>query len=331
MKYVLLLIGILSNTLSQGQVLIFADKIFAAAYLSQDSMDGYFDQINELDMKLQLRDTNQYKGDRRILLEEYRKDFQNEVTEFDDAYRRQLSQLFKEIFHEIKSVNDQILPDTIILVALNGRHFGPTGVYTRGQAIAIPMHVLKTTDSEEFRDIMYHEMFHILSRIHEPLGAELYGLIGFEELNAPIVFDSSDQSMILLNPDGLRDNYTISLELADTVLQVIPVIYSKVDHYKPEWETFFQYLDFQLIPISNHGDHYRAVSIDEAKQLNQMELMSAYFDRITQNTQYIIHPDEILADNFMYLFQSEEIVKDRDNTLLSAIKQSLIDYKPNQN
>ena len=36
------------------------------------------------------------------------------------------------------------------------------------------------------------------------------------------------------------------------------------------------------------------------------DAMPSFFDQIKYNTQYIIHPDEILADNFMILAMSKK-------------------------
>jgi hypothetical protein len=60
-----------------------------------------------------------------------------------------------------------------------------------------------------------------------------------------------------------------------------------------------------------------------------------FFEKITSNTDYIIHPDEIIADNFMYLMMREKkngLIRSfsKDGTeLLRNIKNILIDESMN--
>ena len=74
--------------------------------------------------------------------------------------------------------------------------------------------------------------------------------------------------------------------------------------------TLFDYLKFDLlivevknnetIPVYNNGNNLRFVTSRQGKL--------AYIEKIGQNTKYIIHPEEILADNFVIMVNKQQMV-----------------------
>jgi hypothetical protein len=83
------------------------------------------------------------------------------------------------------------------------------------------------------------------------------------------------------------------------MVKAIPLITSKSKVYDPKKPNFFDYLHFDLYSLDNKGDHYMAKSTTTGQTLLPMQSTPTFFTKIKDNTQYIIHPDEIMADNFM--------------------------------
>jgi len=68
---------------------------------------------------------------------------------------------------------------------------------------------------------------------------------------------------------------------------------------------FFDYIDFSLYKVSiQHGVKVNT-NTDGNSTIN-MDNIPDFFEKITTNTGYIIHPDEIIADNFMYIMMREK-------------------------
>lgn len=105
----------------------------------------------------------------------------------------------------------------------------------------------------------------------------------------------------LTNPDAYLNKYYINIQIEDDTLQRLPLVLLdiNIDGIEPE-KDFVDYIDFQLV-ITKVND----ANIDELLFLDE-EDMDYYLDKIGHNTEYIIHPDEILADNFVLLVNNSE-------------------------
>ncbi len=73
---------------------------------------------------------------------------------------------------------------------------------------------------------------------------------------------------------------------------------------------FFDSMDFRLLVLDEAGGRFRPSVLPDGKPrlLNPAEVPD-YLDQIGRNTGYIIHPEEILADNFVLLVNGKSPVK----------------------
>ncbi len=195
------------------------------------------------------------------------------------------------------------LPESILMIHTTGKEEGHAA-YTRGAAIVLPDKVLAYPPAE-FDRILVHELFHVLSR-HQPLlRSELYAIIGFQTC-PPIDLPPSLMDRRLTNPDApLVDSY-IELAAGGNTYFAAPVLYASVKEYDPKvGGTLFKYLTFRLMVIEKYEGQWRPVMKGEQPVVIDAAKEPAYFDKIGRNTKYIIHPDEILADNFVHLVMGE--------------------------
>ena len=97
------------------------------------------------------------------------------------------------------------------------------------------------------------------------------------------------------NPDFRHDSYatfTINGEKKDCCM----VIYSTRPY---EGGSFFQYLNIGLVPIDKNT--CKAIEKEGKAVVYSINEASDFYDRMGRNTQYIIDPEEVLADNFSLL------------------------------
>jgi hypothetical protein len=89
--------------------------------------------------------------------------------------------------------------------------------------------------------------------------------------------------------------------------QAVPILYASVENYDPtSGKSFFSFLEFRLMLVTTRGNKTLPLTRDNEPVLVDARKLPAYFEQIGRNTGYIIHPEEILADNFMHLVHEKE-------------------------
>lgn len=200
------------------------------------------------------------------------------------------------------------LPPTIRLVRTTGDEEA-NAAYTRGAAMVLPPKVLKY-DSVQLDRLLAHELFHILSRHDGAVRAKLYRIIGFEVCE-PIELPPSLAPQRITNPDAPRIDCTISLVGANGKTYVgAPVLYSSTKQYDAKkGGTLFQSLLFRLLVVEQRGGRWEPVIVKGQPVVINPREEQAFLDKIGKNTNYIIHPDEIMADNFVRLVMADQGVQ----------------------
>ncbi len=286
------------------QQIIFADKNQAAEIISKDNTEQFFERINTIDMSIQLKKDFDKNLNKKKILDEYKESLKNGVLDFTDNEKDFVRNIFVDAIRLCNNLSSSVFPKSIHLIKSDGNRYGPSVYYTRENAIIIPQNVLKEQNPQRFLSTMLHEIFHIYSRYNPEKRKALYELIGFKKAASKIKYNSFTMERYLTNPDGIDFDYLIDLETKKgEKVQAIPLIYSNKDSYNPEITTFFAYVSFGLIEVKFKNGTYW---IPEDNRPNDVTQYTNFYTQIGENTGYIIHPDEILADNFIYLAKATE-------------------------
>lgn len=300
---VLLCLGQCRNNAAPEQRSVFAsvqflDSTEAASRVVQDRQEVFFEKINALDMALQLGQLSKGSTARDSLIGEYRLFLQEDVLSFTAPEKQRLSQLYTEALQLCRAISPTLFQnDTIALLKTRGRYYGPAVYYTREKNIVIPETELQTASDATLKRVLLHELFHIHSRYHPAQKAALYQLIGFYPLKQPLEWPESLDSALLLNPDGIDRQWGIRLQMADgAIVQAFPLTFylPPSTQYPP---SYFDYLNFRLFVLQEQDGRLML----EAKDDTLRRIPADFYAQIGTNTDYIIHPDEILADNFALL------------------------------
>ena len=212
-------------------------------------------------------------------------------------------------------------PQVIYVVKTTGNEEGGAP-YTRGPALILPKGVLTPNRPLDPR-LVSHELFHILSRANPGLRDRLYQAIGFEKC-AEIAIPETLQGRKITNPDAPANDHCIRVQVAGADVWAVPILFSRTDKYDVKrGGEFFQYMQFQLLLVDRPGDSPVAKPLSEGSQprLVDVQQVTGFFEQVGRNTQYIIHPEEILADNFVDLVlqdrqvPSPEILKKMQDVL----------------
>ncbi len=181
----------------------------------------------------------------------------------------------------------------IYFIKTTGDEEGGAAGYTRQNFIVLNDNALSAPD-ENLAQLISHELFHIMSRNNENFRNDMYNIIGFEVANSVTVPDQL-KDLRMTNPDApawdsfitLRDNN------GDTG-EYLMITYAKKSY---DGGSFISYLNVGFLRV-------KGTDIREVDYVNGDPVISIYgdftdfYEQVGNNTNYTIHPEEILADNF---------------------------------
>jgi hypothetical protein len=290
------------------------DSTAASQAILVDKYDRFFERVTPSEMSIQMKQP--LTPGNTVSLETFKTFLQKDVSSFTPKESQWVADVMKKVFETCNSISPGIYPDSLLIIKTKGNHYGDDVYYTRGNCIIIPANIFKKSDRAAFTATMYHEVFHVYSRLHPEKRKQLYRLIGFEDVgydNLEIPQPLKDQ--VLFNPDGVDFGQKISLKISETAtIQAIPVIYASNNGYTRSKSSFFSYLEFNLFKITPlPGGKWKVeTDADGLSSPLQIPQIPDFYKQIKDNTTYIIHPDEILADNFSF------IMLDKDGKQISS-------------
>jgi hypothetical protein len=188
-------------------------------------------------------------------------------------------------------------PGAIWIIKTTGREEIPS-FYTRQNAVIIPRQDM----GEAGPDVLTHELFHILSRQNPELRRKLYGIIGFTRINE-VTPPEEWRSRHFTNPDGNQNGWLITLTNQNQVIQAVPELYSPVEFDPAKTVNPFGF--FRLLVVTNSGERWSPKLAGGHAQLLHEREVQGFYEQIGRNTRYVIHPDEILAENFVLLINGD--------------------------
>lgn len=271
----------------------FSNSIFRFATRAEGQMlitelDDYTRNWNQFDIDVRLQKP---QGRKSQLLQ-----FAMEQTlNWSDAEKERISKAMKSLDAEIKKQSYNLdFPKEIIFVKTTQKEEGNTEAYTRVNWIAIGEHALKEASDTDLKYLVAHELFHLLTRQNSNFKKDIYKVIGFTVIEKEIIFPSDLAEIRISNPDISRYDSYGTFTIGGQKQYCTMVIYTDRPY---DGKTLFDYLKVGLVPLN--GDFVPVqkagktiiYALDEAKD---------FYTQVGKNTNYLIHPEEIMADNFAF-------------------------------
>ncbi len=290
--------------LSDNHKILLLDSLSAAKTIVKDDVEHFFDKITPVDMMIQMGKEFPEKTSRESIIDDYKKFIQADVLSFTKEEADFLAKILMEAFDLCQKADIQYFPEELKLIKTHGKHYGNDTYYTRENVIVIPKQALKKKDSDIFLKVMLHEISHVITRLNPSLKSELFATIGFKKITQPLIFNDSLQQRLLTNPDGIEFNWMTELTVSNGQnVKAIPLIYANESGYKKNKKEFFNYMGFNYFEISASSDGksmiVQTIGNQQKSTLNTEGINDLFHQKF--NTDYIIHPDEIIADNFSIL------------------------------
>ena len=272
-------------TLTEGQQLLEANHEF-------------YNSMNQNNIDWRMRKTG-------ATLNELKDFAQTCVRDFTDEEKAAITRAIASIEETLNTMGATLpFPDDIAFVRTTMEEEGNASAYTHKTEIYIGERILQkgiphdgddeaTTESNRlyFNYAIAHELFHCLTRNSPKFRSQMYSLIGFTTMGSDLTFSPDIQNNILINPDVEHiDNYaefTINGEKRNCELLVLftktwAEAYAEVG----DEASFFDFNQAVLVPIDALDTYY---PIDEVPD---------FWEVVGRNTDYVIAPEECLADNF---------------------------------
>jgi len=235
------------------------------------------------------------KLDREVSQEEFLSFAASHVVEWEQKEIEMASQAIKTAHRELSLSGVNLdLPEIILLVKTTGQEEGGAA-YTRQNAIIMP--------GDSFSvDGLLHELFHVMTRHAPHIRKPLYAIIGFRPCSEVEIPDSFLTRKIT-NPDAYHNNFFIEISVDGKSAKAIPFIYSETDQYKGG--NLFEYLTIKLMAIEERDGNTLPLLDDGEPVLLDFSQVTNFHEQIGQNTGYIIHPEETMAENFVFMIRGK--------------------------
>jgi hypothetical protein len=194
-------------------------------------------------------------------------------------------------------------PSAIPFIKTSGIEEGNAS-YTRQNAVVLAQRELRSS-GHALEGLIIHELFHVLSRHNPDLRKRLYRVVGFTPIN-DIAYPGELRPRKITNPDGVQSGWAINITSQNQGLSAVPILFASASRYDPEkGGEFFDYLIFKLLVVTNHGGSWQPKLMEGKPYLLEPTEAQGFYEQVGRNTDYIIHPDEILAMNFVHMINGE--------------------------
>jgi len=230
-----------------------------------------------------------------------------QAMEWSDEDRQKINAALKRIEKSIAELNLNLsLEQEVILVKTTAKEEGGAAGYTRGNYIVLS-EAFKDMKAPDLDKLLVHELFHVISRSNPKLREKLYGLIGFKMM-PEIAYPDVLKPLRITNPDATQTDSYIDLKVGDETVSCMMVLYAK-GNYKGG--SFFNYLSIGFLKVEGEETKIPVIGA-EGPVIFGMGEVENFYEQVGRNTQYIIHPEEIMADNFAFAVLGKEDLIDEN-------------------
>lgn len=254
--------------------------------LSNEEYYNGFSQ-NDLDFKMQK------KG---AAMEEYKAFAVEQVEDFTEEEMDAADSIFREMEKTLEE-NGYTLPplDEIVLIKTTMEEECGVTAYTHGTQIYMSEKLLGTylsrmgdgTTTQLVRYVFWHEMFHCLTRCNPDFRAEAYKLIHFTVQEDDYPLPPSVFEYHISNPDVEHHNSYATFRIDGKNIDCF-TDFVTTRHFEQEGDSFFDCATTALIPVDGSDVYYTP---EQAENFDEV---------FGTNTDYVIDPEECMADNFGY-------------------------------
>jgi hypothetical protein len=229
-----------------------------------------------------------------------------------DAENARLTAMLERRAAQLDSIA-RWLPATVLIVKSNGA--ADTALpHTRGNAINMGPDL--PADDAQLDGLFFHELFHVLSRNNAARHDEMYDLIGF----TPCVIDlpSAVRAQTVTNPDAPLLRWAAPIGADGR--SVVAVLFANPPRWDPNQTNFGRYFNLRFLQASRDANGQCRLSVENGALIDIPgdQAVAAFHAAAGANTNYVLHPEELLADNFAQLMMGATVPNPEVHARLAA-------------
>lgn len=256
-------------------------------YLSNES---YFARLTQNDVQFRTQDKNGTVDTLKSFGAAQMLDFSEEEKELLREAMDEIEELLRE-----KNIRLPAVGEIVFIKSTQkeegGRDVYSPSAYTHGTQIYLNNYVLlllSTGTKNHARGVavLVHELFHCLSRSDPAFREEMYGLLGFRIADGDYTLPAAIADKLISNPDvehhDATAEFTIRGEKKECYLATV-----STRPFEQPGELLGSYLEIVLVSVDGDGIYFPKDAED-------------FRDVMGSNTDYVIDPEECLAENFSF-------------------------------
>ena len=278
---------------------VFASKNEAENLLGE--LDVYTSNLNEFELMAKLQVS------REVTVSEYLNHAKAQALDWSNELMELILSAIGNISIHL-DLNPMPLPEEVHFVLTTGLDEG-FAAYTRGSAIFLNERIIR--NHRNLTRLIAHELVHVATRNNGRWKDNLYSQIGFLPCDPP-VFTPEFQKYVFSNPDAPIIEHALEVTFDGIKQRVSPIIFTSQEKYLGG--NFFEYIEVGLflldgenaIDYTMYPEENRIIGFDDCQE---------FFENVGNNTNYLFHAEEILADNIADIYtnrldyESPEIIR----------------------
>ncbi|MBT5766957.1 MAG: hypothetical protein P8H57_07310 [Emcibacteraceae bacterium] len=270
----------------------FADIETGIKILSDD--DEFLTAMNPIEIALRVGSPTADKT-----IEDLKAHYAANVIEWPEAEKALMKALL--VTHKKKLAKiEHLLPETVYFIKVTNEV--ESGIsHTRGNAFVSPQR-----RSSISTKLFFHQIFHIMSRHSRIKRASLYNIINFRPCYFQPTKDVEQYSV--KNPEAPFTEFFVPVEIEDRDTYVMTYLHTKHDGFDPTIKGGFDgHITGDLIEVTvDDGICKPVIKADGKPSIYKHEEVPSFYDQVGRNTNFDIHPEEIIADNFAFLMMGKK-------------------------
>lgn len=273
----------------------------------------YYNNYTQNDIDFRMQKTGATLDE---LLEESRRNVQK-YSIFEKIY---IDHCFAKMQKTLRK-NGYVLPevDEIVFIKADMTLESGNSGYTHGTEIYLDGSVvtlytfLHAISGDYFDTLLWHELFHCLTRCNADFRAQMYSLINFTVVDDDYEFPACVKDRYLSNPDVEHHNAYATFVIDGKEVDCYPVWTTTMDYAEAQ-SNFSRCAEVVLVPTDGTDIYYTPGQT------------SNFNDVFGMNTDYVNDPEECMADNFKYAMMYGMEGKNGQGYPNPEIVQGVIDY-----
>jgi predicted transcriptional regulator YdeE len=272
----------------------FADlKEAQKLYLSNTDYLNNFSQY-DLDYKMNKKNAT---------LEEFKAFGVSQMLEFTDKEKKLISKQIAKMEKTLE-IQKMSLPfnEEIIFIKSTQKEENGSLAYTHGTQIYFAEKFIDNLEETNIRKkflvdrVFWHELFHCLTRANKIFRKDMYKIIHFTVTEKDFIIPKSIFDISISNPDVEHHDSYATFNINGKNIDCYMVLTASKPFNKPG-DSFFHCIQTCIVPIDSKSEFYLP------------ENATNFWEIFGKNTNYVIDPEECLADNFSYAMLNNEYEK----------------------